>query len=199
MIVKVCGITNTEDALAAAEAGATAIGFNFYPKSPRYLAVGDARSIAQSLPAAILKVGVFVNEPMEAIDAIAREVALDVVQIHGNSLPLPHGWRVWQAFRADRTTLTADVNAWPAEAFLIDTPSPTLHGGTGESFDWSLLTRLNGRVILAGGLDDANVGEAIRRAMPWGVDACSRLECAPGKKDHDKMRRFIRAAMAKPL
>lgn len=197
MMVKICGITNAADCLAAAEAGASAIGFNFYPKSPRYLSPDRARNLAVLLPSTVLRVGVFVDSPPDAVAAWAEFVGLDIIQLHGGDAPA--GLRVWRAFRADRPTLAADVAAGGAEAFLIDTPSTTLQGGTGLSFDWSIAAGLPGRIVLAGGLHEGNVGDAIRQAMPWGVDACSRIECAPGKKDHEKMRRFVHAALAGEL
>lgn len=197
MLVKICGITNAEDGLAAAEAGASAIGFNFYRESPRYVAPAVARDIAALLPPSLLRVGVFVDEPAEAVSAVADTVGLDVVQLHGGDAPA--GLRLWRALRADRPALAATVAAGGADAFLIDTPSATLRGGTGASFDWSLAAGLPGRIILAGGLHENNVAAAIRQARPWGVDACSRIECFPGRKDHEKMRRFVRAALAEDL
>lgn len=197
MMVKICGITNADDCLAAAEAGASAIGFNFYTRSPRYLTPDTARELAALLPPSVMRVGVFVDSPPDEVAALAEHVGLDIVQLHGGNAPA--GLRIWRAFRADRPALAEDVAAGGAEAFLIDTPSTTLQGGTGLSFDWSVAAGLRGRIILAGGLHEGNVGEAIRQAMPWGVDACSRIECAPGKKDHEKMRRFVRAAMAGEL
>lgn len=179
MMVKVCGITNQEDADAAA--GADAIGFNFYPKSPRYV----RPDVAAGIHTTALRVGVFVDLPAAEVASIAAEARLDVVQLHGSEqvgdyLPL----RVWKAFRV---TLG---DAEGAEAVLLDGPAP----GSGEAFDWSRVGATEVRLILAGGLGPDNVAEAIRQVRPWGVDACSRIESAPGKKDHDKMRRFIEAA-----
>jgi len=197
MLVKICGITNAEDGLAAAEAGASAVGFNFYPQSPRYIDPAVAREIAALLPASVLRVGVFVEEPPGAVAVVAETVGLDIVQLHGGESP--KGLRVWRALRAGNPALAATVAAGGAEAFLIDTPSATLRGGTGVAFDWSIAAGLPGRIILAGGLHEDNVAAAIRQARPWGVDACSRIERAPGRKDHEKMRRFVRAALAEEL
>ena len=198
MMVKICGITNREDALAAVEGGAAALGFNFYPKSPRYIAPKDAARLAEGLPASVLKVGVFVNEPAGRIKEIAALAGLDVAQLHGDERPgtLPQNLRVWKAFRVDSSLEPALLDAYPAEAFLLDTPSAGLFGGTGLTFDWTLAKGTGRRIILAGGLDASNVREAIRTARPWGVDASSRLESAPGRKDHKKMIEFIQAALS---
>ena len=183
MMIKICGITNREDALAAVDAGASALGFNFFPGSPRYIRPETAAEIAMDLP--ILKVGVFVDN--------LTPTNMDVLQLHGNETAddVPAGRRVWKAFRVtpewDTSILATFANV---EAFLLDGPAP----GTGVGFDWRRATGMR-QVILAGGLGPDNVAEAIRQARPWGVDACSRLERAPGLKDHEKMRRFVRAAM----
>jgi len=191
VMVKVCGITNREDAMAAVEAGAGALGFNFYPKSPRYIAPADAAAIA--VPPGILRVGVFVNEPR--VREIVAEAGLDIAQLHGNETEAPEGVRVWKAFRVNNVFRLEDIEAFPAEAFLLDTPTE-LYGGSGHTFDWSRARGASRRILLAGGLDADNVETAIRVARPWGVDACSRLESSPGRKDHSRMARFIAAALA---
>jgi phosphoribosylanthranilate isomerase len=185
MMVKICGITNGEDAQAAADAGADALGFNFFPGSPRYI----TPDCAAAIDAAGLRVGVFVDEPPEIVEAISREARLDIVQLHGSEKACCYGsLRVWKAYRI--------TNGWPevdtsgVEALLLDGPAP----GTGQGFAWSSIPPLPVPFILAGGLGADNVGEAIRQVRPWGVDACSRLERAPGLKDHDKVRRFVSAA-----
>ncbi len=197
MIVKICGITNQDDAFAAVDGGASAIGFNFYRKSPRYITPEDASRVTEILPATVLKVGVFVEETPALVEEIAAAAGLDVAQIHGNVPPgnLPRSLRVWKAFRMDASFRRELLDAYPVEAFLLDTPSATVHGGTGETFDWSLAERTGKRIILAGGLDASNVRDAIRAVRPWGVDACSRLESAPGRKDHRKMIEFLKAAL----
>ena len=192
MMVKICGITNREDALAAVEAGASAIGFNFYRESPRYISPTGASMIAAKIPAHVWKVGIFVNETPETIARIALDAALDVAQLYGTSEA--RGIRVWRAVRANESLLS-HVNDETAEAVLLDTPSDDLHGGTGTSFDWSRAKGLPKHIIIAGGLDASNVRLAIEQAQPWGVDACSRLEKSPGLKDHDKVREFVKAAL----
>ncbi|MBZ5610398.1 MAG: phosphoribosylanthranilate isomerase [Acidobacteriia bacterium] len=195
MMVKICGITNREDAMAAVEAGASAIGFNFYRDSPRYVSPTGAAMVAAKIPASVWKVGVFVDERPDAVAKIALEVGLDVAQLHG--LAEARGIRIWRACQAadDQSMLIAQVGYETAEALLIDTPSETLRGGTGQTFDWSRARFTGKKVIVAGGLDASNVRQAIEEAQPWGVDACSRLEKSPGLKDHEKMRQFIKAAL----
>lgn len=193
MIVKICGITNIEDALAAVDCGADALGFNFYPKSPRYIDPETARDIGQSLPARIWKVGVFVNEP--DVLGIAARAGLDVVQLHGDETSAPSGIRVWKAFRVNPDFQAERLAAWDVEACLLDAPSEH-YGGSGHTFDWTKAAMSGRQVIVAGGLDAANVAAAIRAAKPWGVDTCSRLEASPGRKDRTKMAAFIAAAKA---
>jgi phosphoribosylanthranilate isomerase len=190
MMVKICGITNLEDALAAVEAGASAIGFNFYRESPRYVSYTGAAMIAKAVPASVWRVGVFVNESSTTIAKIVIDAGLDVAQLHGTSDV--RGMRVWRAVPSDVELKAplADV-----EAVLIDTPSQQMSGGTGKTWNWSQAPRLTNKIIIAGGLDADNVRTAIEQAQPWGVDACSRIEKSPGLKDHDKMRRFIAAAL----
>lgn len=194
MMVKICGITHADDALAAVEAGASALGFNFWAASPRYLTPTAAAAITAQLPPRVLKVGVFVNEAPAAVAAIARSVNLDVVQLHGGEAPASS--RYWRACRVSADAVLDVESATGAEAILLDTAVPGMHGGTGRSFAWPLARIEGWRVIVAGGLDAGNVAEAIRIARPWGVDACSRIESAPGRKDHRKMTDFIQAALA---
>lgn len=195
VVVKVCGITGRDDALAAVESGATALGFNFWPKSPRWIEPEAAAAIAAELPPHVLKVGVFVNEPALNVELVSNRVPLDVAQLHGDC-GSPRGVRVWKAHSV-RPGFSAEALADPeAEAFLLDAPADGLHGGTGQVFDWNLIGGLRQRIVLAGGLDASNVARAIATAHPWGVDACSRLESEPGKKDPGKTAAFIRAALA---
>ncbi|MGA3186546.1 MAG: phosphoribosylanthranilate isomerase [Bryobacteraceae bacterium] len=179
MMIKVCGITRREDAQAAVEAGASALGFIFYPKSPRYVTPEAAAALAEGL--ATLKVGVFVDESPAAIESVMRAAKLDVAQIYGDAIP--ENTRVWKAFRP-----AASVATDGAEAILLDGPA------NGISFNWAVARDLNHKVIVAGGLDASNVADAIRIAKPWGVDASSKLESAPGIKDHQKIRAFVKAA-----
>ena len=196
MIVKICGITSREDAQAAVECGASALGFNFYPSSPRYISPEAARAILEALPGAIWKAGIFVNEPAEKVAELVCALRLDIAQVCGEGA-LPTGIRVWKAVRVGPQFQPSDLEAWPVvEAFLLDAASEELHGGTGRTFDWGLTRGTSKRIVLAGGLDADNVRQAISQVRPWGVDACSRLETSPGRKDHQKMARFIRAALS---
>ena len=189
-VIKVCGVTNVEDALIAIEAGVNAIGLNFYPSSPRFISPEVARSIVSHLPDSVLKVGVFVEPSAEDLAGMIRSVSLDVIQLHGHRVP-PFAHRTWRAL-----TAAADpAESLAAEAILLDSASPQ-HGGSGKNFDWSLAARFWQPVIIAGGLDASNVALAIETAHPWGVDACSRLEQSRGKKDPAKVRDFVAAARA---
>jgi len=197
MIVKVCGITNAEDAAAAIADGANAIGFNFYAPSPRYIAPQRAAEIPTGN--GVRRVGVFVNETRARVEEIARIAGLDVAQLHGEEAvgEYPAAVTVWKAVRVSAGFSLASFADSPAEALLLDGPAGELYGGAGKNFDWSV-GQASGlafrRIILAGGLDGSNVEEAVAVARPWGVDACSRIESAPGKKDHKKMLEFVRAA-----
>ena len=197
MIVKICGITNREDALAAIEGGASALGFNFYPPSPRYLSPQKAAELIAQLPAAIWKVGVFVDESAGQIMEVSQLAGLDIAQV-GQATRLPHSHsRIWRTIQVDENFRLADLDQIPAEAVLLDTPSGAAHGGTGRTFDWSKAAgSTQVKIILAGGLDAANVRQAIAAVHPWGVDVCSRIESSPGRKDHVKMAQFLREATA---
>ena len=197
MMVKICGITNREDALAAAEAGATAIGFNFYRGSSRYIHPQQAADIAASVN--LVKVGVFVNESPVEVERIGQLVGLDVTQLHGDetaAVSNQQPGRVWKAFRVTESWKPDELDAYAAEAFLLDAPANGSYGGSGTAFDWNRVRGMKSKIILAGGLDATNVRSAIQAVLPWGVDACSRLELSPGRKDHNKMRRFLEAALA---
>lgn len=191
-VVKICGITSEEDAAMATSAGANAIGFNFYPASPRYITPARAREIAEAISGPCLKVGVFVNPNEEELSTVVKEAELDVVQLHGENCPkqVPTSCRVWRSLTAERFQAADGLNA---EAYLLDAFSSQF-GGSGKTFDWSLATDFPYRKIIAGGLDATNVAEAIRKTLPWGVDACSRLESSAGKKDRRRVCDFIRAA-----
>jgi phosphoribosylanthranilate isomerase len=195
-LLKICGITSTEDAAAAIEGGATAIGFNFYPRSPRFLAPERAAGIV-SQPG-VWRVGVFVNEAPARVVEIARIARLDIAQLHGDETAAnyPAEITVWKALRVgDESDLSLFADC-PAEALVLDGPAGSLYGGSGQPFDWRRAASLRKRIILAGGLDATNVADAIALARPWGVDACSRLESGPGRKDHKKMKAFLHAAQA---
>lgn len=189
-LVKVCGITNAADAQAAVDAGANALGFNFYVKSPRYIEANE-RDWISGFNGSFTKVGVFVDQHPDFVRDIAESLKLDVVQVHLGVGPSE--LRTWPALSIEDADTIVENQA---EAVLVDAPPlPGLPGGTGKTYDWSRAQGLPGRIILAGGLDETNVAEAIRTARPWGVDACSRLENKPGLKDHDRMAAFIRAAL----
>lgn len=181
-MVKICGITRREDAEAAAEAGASALGFVFVSSSPRCVTPERAAELGAGLP--VLRVGVFVNETPAAIEAMMRAARLDIAQIYDCEAPV--GARVWKAFRVSAPLDPA--LAAGAEAVLLDGPS------NGIPFDWSLAGCPGTNVILAGGLNPTNVAQAIQTVRPWGVDVSSKLESAPGIKDHEKVRRFVSAA-----
>jgi phosphoribosylanthranilate isomerase len=189
MILKICGITNPADAQAAIAEGANAIGFNFYPPSPRYLTPDRAAAIPT--PGA-LRVGVFVDETPARIEEIARIAALDIAQLHGHETfdDYPTTLTVWKAIRITEAFTFDDYLAAPAEALLLD------GSASGETFNWAIAAHPHKHVIIAGGLDATNVAEAIAIANPWGVDACSRIESSKGIKDHKKMKDFLSEAKA---
>jgi phosphoribosylanthranilate isomerase len=213
--IKICGITNLEDAQAAVEAGADALGFVFYEKSPRRVNPEIARDIVRQLPAQVEKVGVFVDQSEDSICEVADRVGLTAVQMHGNNED-PHVGDLVVARRRDLKVLVAIsmhgakpedwAMMWGPEsvyAFLLDSGSPSKLGGTGMTFDWSaakpsadVIGNL-GRIIVAGGLVPQNVSDAIRILKPWGVDVSSGVEASPGNKDPEKVRAFIRAVREK--
>lgn len=198
--IKICGITNLEDALLAAELGADALGFIFYPKSPRYVAPDAARQIIAQLPPFVLSVGVFVNEEAQVVRDLAAQVGLDWIQVHGQESPdycRSLGRRVMKAFRIKDAGSLKDLEPYQGavQAFLLDTYKKGQVGGTGESFDWQLAREAKqyGQIVLAGGLTPENVGRAIKIAQPEAVDTASGTEAAPGRKDPEKLRAFFRA------
>jgi phosphoribosylanthranilate isomerase len=198
--VKICGITNREDALLAADLGAHALGFIFYAKSPRSVRPEAAREIIRALPPFVLTVGVFVDEEAQTVREIARFAGLDWLQLHGSESPeycRSLGRRVIKGFRIrDEGSLSLLPPYREAvQAFLLDTYRPGTLGGTGETFDWSLARKAGelGPVILAGGLTAANAAQAIAQARPQALDVASGVEAAPGKKDPAKLRAFFAA------
>ncbi|MDQ3687754.1 MAG: phosphoribosylanthranilate isomerase [Acidobacteriota bacterium] len=202
--VKICGITNERDAVAAVEAGAFALGFNFYPQSTRYVTPQRARQIMAGLPASVLSVGVFVNE--ESPERVARmmdEVGIAVAQLHGDESPeycqalAPR--RVIKAFRVKDGFNVESIMDYEVEAVLLDSFSAKAMGGTGGSFDWSVARKareLFPKLYLAGGISHENVRAAIEAVNPYAVDACSGVEIAPGRKDSARMRALIYAAQS---
>ncbi len=194
--IKICGITNIEDALFAAEAGADALGFVFYEKSPRYVSSETVKKIVSMLPPFVTTVGLFVNAGVEAIETTVRLSGIDVIQLHGDETPEECGFAphpVIKAVRVKDAGSLAGVEKYPVSALLLDAWNDQQYGGTGESFNWQLARNLTGQlpIILAGGLNPDNVAEAIRVVAPYAVDVSSGVEISPGKKDHDKIRKFI--------
>jgi phosphoribosylanthranilate isomerase len=194
--VKICGITNQEDALFAADAGADALGFVFYAQSPRCIAPDRAREIILRLPPFVAKVGVFVNEELDRVREIMAHCHLDYVQLHGDETPEQVAALSPRAIKSVRVRSAADIERlaqYQAVAYLLDAYHPTKPGGTGETWDWELATvaKRYGPVILAGGLTPDNVADAIGRVHPYAVDVSSGVEAAPGVKDHQKVQRFI--------
>jgi len=186
--VKICGITNLEDALFAAEAGADALGFVFYAKSPRCIAPDRAREIILRLPPFVTKVGVFVNEELDRVTELMAHCSLDYAQLHGDEPPEQVAALALRVIKAVQVRSAADIERlaqYQAVAYLLDTYHPTKPGGTGETWDWELAAAAKqyGPVILAGGLIPENVGEAIERVHPYAVDVSSGVEAAPGIKD----------------
>ncbi len=199
--IKICGITNVADALLAAELGANALGFIFYPKSPRAITPAAARQIIAQLPPLVLSVGVFVNEDAAIVLEVAEMVRLDWLQLHGEETPDYCRYlnrNVIKAIRVQDRESLAQMSPYQriVRAFLLDTYAPGQKGGTGRTFDWSLAKAAQqyGPVILAGGLQPDNVAAAIAAAAPQAVDVASGVEAAPGKKDPEKLRAFFRAA-----
>ncbi|HEU4434024.1 MAG TPA: phosphoribosylanthranilate isomerase [Pyrinomonadaceae bacterium] len=198
--IKICGITNLDDALAAVDAGVDALGFNFYKPSPRYVSPQIAREIIAQLPNEILTVGVFVNEPSpQSVEAVAREANVSAIQLHGDESPAYcHDLKpryVIKALAGGDDFDPTRAAAYDVEAILLDTKDDTLRGGTGRVFDWSIAQRVRRTVpklFLAGGLGVQNIADAIASVDPYGVDACSALEETPGKKSHERMRAFVK-------
>ena len=195
--VKVCGITNLEDALAAAEMGADALGF-VLASSPRQVSPEDLRHLVAELPPLILKIGVFVDSPLDEVRRIMSDCGLNLAQLHGSESPeycealFP---RAIKAFQVKDATVLKQLPLYRASAYLLDGYHSKLKGGSGQSFDWEIAQQARGlgRIILSGGLTPENVARAIAIAEPYGVDVSSGVEARPGKKDHGKLAAFIQA------
>ena len=199
---KICGIKNVTDALAAMDAGADLIGFNFYPKSPRYIDVGTCRDIMSVMRryGHITYVGVFVNASVEEIRATIDTCGLSLAQLHGDETPEMLNTLDGKAFKAFRG-VPADVNGFArseSPALLVDAAVKGVYGGSGVTADWSAAAELAKKypLLLAGGLTPENVSEAIRQVRPWGVDVASGVESASGEKDASKMKAFARAVQS---
>jgi phosphoribosylanthranilate isomerase len=193
--VKICGITRLDDALAAVRLGADALGFNFWPRSKRYLPPGEARAIVRRLPSFVTAVGVFVDPTREEVLRAADQSGIAVAQLHGDeppelcaSLPLP----VLKAIRVTGAHALSALASYEVQGFLLDSPTVG-YGGSGQTFDWELAAEVARElpIVLAGGLGPENVAEAVRIVHPWAVDVASGVERAPGVKDPERMRLFI--------
>lgn len=198
--VKICGITNLADAQLASVLGAHALGFIFYPRSPRYIAPETAREIIAQLPPLVLSVGVFVNEALTTVQELATRIGLDWVQLHGEESPdycQALGRNVIKVIPVKDETSLNQITAYQGRvrAFLLDTYKTGQRGGTGQVFDWALARQAKawGPVILAGGLNPDNVAAAVQAVQPLAVDVASGVEAAPGRKDPDKLRAFFKA------
>lgn len=200
--IKICGIKNVTDALAAMEAGADLIGFNFYPKSPRYIDVGTCRDIMSVMRryGHIMYVGVFVNSSVAEIRATIETCGLSLAQLHGDETPEMLSALDGKAFKAFRG-VSADVNGFArseSPTLLVDAAVKGVYGGSGVTADWSAAAELAKKypLLLAGGLTPENVADAVRRVRPWGVDVASGVEASVGKKDTSKMKAFVRAVQS---
>jgi len=199
--VKICGITNWADARLSVELGASALGFNFYPPSPRAISPADAWKIIRRLPPFVEAVGVFVNWPPLVVEALARALRLTAVQLHGAESPeevatLARTRRVIKAVQAGRGFRVTGLSRYrAADGILLDGFAAGLHGGTGQTFDWTIArpARRYGQIILAGGLTPDNIAEAIRVAQPYAVDVASGVESRPGRKDPKRLRALFAA------
>ncbi|MFH1009416.1 MAG: phosphoribosylanthranilate isomerase [Candidatus Latescibacterota bacterium] len=195
--VKICGITNLDDGLAAAELGADALGFVFYPKSPRYIEPDRAREIISRLGPFVIPVGVFVNERKEKVGEVIAVSGIEAVQLHGEESPAYcasfGNVKVIKAFRVSDDFDPALLGDYEVDAALLDAYRKDAYGGTGETFTWGLAQKAKayGRIILAGGLTPENVASAIREVRPYAVDVSSGVEKTPGIKDREKMRGFM--------
>jgi phosphoribosylanthranilate isomerase len=202
--VKICGITNPADAQAVVTAGADALGYIFYEKSPRFIELEQAAKISKNLPPFIMRVGVFVNAPEELITRAIADCGLTMLQFHGDEPPefcTQFGLMNMKAFRVHGRDTLEQIPKYDTDAYLLDAYSSTTLGGTGEKFNWDLAVeaqKFGKPIFLAGGLTPENVAEAITKVHPFGVDVSSGVERAPGKKDHAKVKAFIDAVRSVP-
>ena len=194
--VKICGITNYDDAIAAMDMGADLLGFNFYPDSPRYVTPEQATDIINKLPGFIDTAGVFVNASIEQIHETNAVCQLDWVQLHGDEDPdfcrslLSHNVKTMKAIRVKDQADIERANSFFTDAVLLDAFDPDKYGGTGLTFDWNVIGHIGKRVFLAGGINPDNAAEAVRLGV-YGIDVCSGIEASPGKKDHGKMKKLF--------
>jgi phosphoribosylanthranilate isomerase len=198
--VKICGITNSADALAAIDAGANLLGFNFYEKSPRHISEAEAAKIRPRLPKKVEAVGIFVNAPPADVASLCKSLKLDVAQLHGDESPqtvaeVSRSVSVWKAFRVEPDFPLTNLDEYhEAFAYLFDAALTGQYGGTGRATDWDAARRAaqRHRIILAGGLKVENVAAAVRIVRPYAVDVASGVEATPGKKDRGLLREFIK-------
>ena len=194
--VKICGITNIDDAVAAMDMGADMLGFNFYPDSPRYVTPEQAADIINKLPAFMDTAGVFVNASIEQIHETNAVCHLDWVQLHGDEDPdfcrllLSHNVKTMKAIRVKDQTDIDRTNSFFTDAVLLDAFDPEKYGGTGLTFDWNVIGHIGKRVFLAGGINPDNAAAAVKLGV-YGIDVCSGIEAEPGKKDHKKMKKLF--------
>lgn len=200
--IKICGITNPDDALAAVDFGADALGFVFFKDSPRYISPEKAASIIKMLPSFTTTIGVFADEPPEHVEKTVYTCGIDIIQMHGNETPeaCKLHRRIIKAIRVKSLESLDPLKSYidSVSAFLLDTYTPNILGGTGQIFNWDIAIEAKqfGRIILAGGLTPENVAEAIMRVSPYAVDVSSGIEAAKGRKDLHKMKLFIERAKA---
>ncbi|MEX2116935.1 MAG: phosphoribosylanthranilate isomerase [Bacteroidota bacterium] len=204
LFVKICGITNFEDAQHAVRCKADAVGFIFYERSERYIPPDDAARIISRLPDYTSKVGVFVDSDFRYVHEVAKKVQLSAVQLYGNEGAddlIGYETSVIKVFRIKPDFDVEVMHNYVVDAFLLDTHSETQRGGTGRTFDWNIAVKAKeyGRIILSGGLDPDNIEAAVRFVQPYGVDVSSGVESSPGKKDPNKVRDFIARAKNVPL
>jgi len=201
MEVKICGLTNIEDACVARDAGADYLGFVLYEKSPRAVTPEKLAEIVEELGEGVRAIGVFVNETAETVAGIVEKCGLYGAQIHGDESPEPFSdlpFPIWRAVWIKEGIAVPDPEIWKADRYVIDAALPGQYGGSGMTADWDVAARLsqNFPVMLAGGLTPVNIGDAVRAVRPLGVDVSGGVESGPGRKDHDALIEFVREAKA---
>jgi len=195
--VKICGLTNYQDAVAAMDMGADLLGFNFYPESPRFITPENAADIINKLPGFIDTAGVFVNATAEQINKAENTCHLNWIQLHGDEDPefcrlfLSHNVKTMKAIRVKTQTDIKQAESFFTDAILLDAFDPQKYGGTGLTFDWNIIGHIGKRVFLAGGINPDNAAQAVNFGV-YGIDVCSGIESEPGKKDHNKMEKLFK-------
>ncbi len=199
---KICGITRLKDALFSVGCGVDALGFNFYKKSPRYVSPNKAYSIISQLPPFVSSVGLFVNEDYDEILKISDMCGIRTIQLHGDESPDFCGkfdsYRVIKAFRIKDESDLENIKKYDLSGYILDSFSPDLYGGTGLSFDWGLLDKIDfdGNIIVAGGINPDNIERLLRSVVPYGVDICSGVESSPGVKDDKLLKEIMSKIMS---